>query len=1042
MNNQPEPAAGPSEAPALTTLGRTVLVGPRDPANGDYSKLTYGPPEPHLTRSCLSRVAPPVSFALTSFAQLTDPHVTDDQSPLRVEFLDRYADPGEPHEASYPFDSAYRAHECLTAHTLDAACRALRAVGRGPRSGLPLAFTMISGDATDNCQQNELRWYIDILDGRTVTPDSGSPTLDHSVTSDALGLPVEYWHPASRDFELSNHNGPGLDKFFRAGFPEVKQLPFAARKPFAATGLGMPWFTCYGNHDALVQGNATIGGVIHGYPAGDILGLDLPAIAVGDFKRTQLAQPLPDVEPSSWASGDMVDIVDDLLHLHYAGLIVPADPRRRPVSRSEFIAAHFDTSGTPAGHGFELGDDASYVMPDRPGDLVRHIVLDTTDPDGYDTGFFGPAQLDWLEDVLLAGSSHYLSDEQQPVLVEQPGVADVLFVIHSHHAIRSIRDNAAVLERLLLRFPNVILLVNGHSHRNVITPHWRSWVTGPHGGFWEVGTSALVDFPSQGRLFDLTSGGGTVSIFTTMIDIDAPLDFRTGDVAEPAVLASLARELAANDLQERDRGVLEDPGTPQDRNVRLLLPEPFALPDPPLFGSPIAAIAVPGGTAVTTGVDNSDHVWIGDADGGHPTELNGTLRAVCLAAEPDGAVHLLGANAAGTPWHRRRSASGDWSPWLPVDGRFTAVAASCNGLGLVELFAVAGISGGGPDTPRGTLWRTAQVEVGATDLGPWQPVGDSSFTDIAATTDHSGRVVVVGVSAASGAVFALAQNTPGSWAGSVWQSLGSSAIAVAAGCGLDGIVDVVLADDDGRLQACRQTAPGATSWTAWRDLDEDWARFTVRRLAMADPAGSLRLYGANADGRMFRREPTLADPTQWGPWTPLPLTVRPTMPISAAPWVGWPGDQRSALGSQAGLQLTAIGGVGPITWAAEGLPPGLVCDANGLISGVPVASGVAAHPVTISATDANLTTSSVGFSWTTEAQVPDVRGMREADAAVLVRAAGLTVGPHTLDNHCLDVRGNVIAQTHPGGALLPEGFEIRLTVSSGLNNQHKPCIPV
>ena len=56
-----------------------------------------------------------------------------------------------------------------------------------------------------------------------------------------------------------------------------------------------------------------------------------------------------------------------------------------------------------------------------------------------------------------------------------------------------------------------------------------------------------------------------------------------------------------------------------------------------------------------------------------------------------------------------------------------------------------------------------------------------------------------------------------------------------------------------------------------------------------------------------------------------------------------------------------------------------------------------------------------------------------------MRAAGFKIGPHTLDNHCLDFAGNVIAQTYPSGVLLPEGFEIRLTVSSGVDNKQKPC---
>ena len=49
MNTQPKPAMSASEAPGLTTMGRTVVVGPPDPSQGDYSRLAYGPPEPHLS---------------------------------------------------------------------------------------------------------------------------------------------------------------------------------------------------------------------------------------------------------------------------------------------------------------------------------------------------------------------------------------------------------------------------------------------------------------------------------------------------------------------------------------------------------------------------------------------------------------------------------------------------------------------------------------------------------------------------------------------------------------------------------------------------------------------------------------------------------------------------------------------------------------------------------------------------------------------------------------------------------------------------------
>jgi hypothetical protein len=57
-----------------------------------------------------------------------------------------------------------------------------------------------------------------------------------------------------------------------------------------------------------------------------------------------------------------------------------------------------------------------------------------------------------------------------------------------------------------------------------------------------------------------------------MPDIDAPLNYQ-GYLDSPARLAPLARELAANDMQEiRGRGEDDRRGLPTDRNTQLLLP--------------------------------------------------------------------------------------------------------------------------------------------------------------------------------------------------------------------------------------------------------------------------------------------------------------------------------------------------------------------------------------------------------------------------------------------------------------------------------------
>jgi hypothetical protein len=445
--------------------------------------------------------------------------------------------------------------------------------------------------------------------------------------------------------------------------------------------------------------------------------------------------------------------------------------------------------------------------------------------------------------------------------------------------------------------------------------------------------------------------------------------------------------------------------------------------------------------ALTAFVDEHDQVHLAQIDGSAPALLDGSLRALCLTPEPDGSVHLFGVNGQGRPWRRRRTSAGSWSPWLAVDGEFTAVAAARNGTGVLELFAVQGISAGSPDSARGTLWRTRETPAGSDGVEPWQLFADGgwAFTDASACTDPAGRVVVVAVRADTSTVLVIAQTQPGDWTGSTWQSLGTPATAVAAGCGAEGVVEIVLTDDDGRLQSSRQTSPGASTWSAWRDLDADWARFTISKLAMAAPTGLLHLYGANADGQVFLRSTLLGDPTRWGAWAPLPMTVRPTLPLTDAPQVTWPGDQQTLLGAPVSLQLAATGGVGPITWTADSLPHGLTCTTTGLISGVPVPGGPASQVVTVTATDTNQAADSAAFSWTTAAQVPDLLGTDQTEAITELHAAGFTNGPATLSNQCLGPAGSVVGQNLTAGAILPEGTQIRLTVSTGLNNKGKPC---
>jgi hypothetical protein len=125
---------------------------------------------------------------------------------------------------------------------------------------------------------------------------------------------------------------------------------------------------------------------------------------------------------------------------------------------------------------------------------------------------------------------------------------------------------------LLLRFPNVVLWVNGHTHVNKITSHPRAAGAKIKGGFWEVSTAAHIDWPQQSRMLEIADNtDGTLSILTTTIDSAAPAS-HGGRTTDPVALAALSRELSGNDWQENGDARR---GSPEDRNVELLVPAPF-----------------------------------------------------------------------------------------------------------------------------------------------------------------------------------------------------------------------------------------------------------------------------------------------------------------------------------------------------------------------------------------------------------------------------------------------------------------------------------
>ncbi|WP_426978418.1 TIGR03767 family metallophosphoesterase [Pseudarthrobacter sp. O4] len=563
---RPSEPGGPARAklqPAapLTTLDASVIFGSRRVQRLPYRRLARGPAVETLVRGDLharGRTSNSQRTGLATFGHLTDSHVLDAANPGRLTFLWQYSDFSE----EFPSSTRFRPQDLFTVHVLDATIRKLNDVRRGPHGQRLLDCLVITGDLTNAYALSELSAAVGVFEGVPVTSHPGGGyqgVQDHGPAP--LELSKSIWHPEPESSLIPPDNWKTLH-----GYPTVPGLLAAAVKPVATEGADFPWYIGFGNHDESGRSAS-----------------DSPK---NDFLDTlRIGSQLPIRLPRGMDTSDFWKTVEGSSDSERQNLIasmpsrtVRASTLRRPFSKAEFI----DALPTNAAQAPSVSGRSSKVAPYYTFEVspdVVGIMLNTASPDGGTKAVLDAAQAEWLEEQLGRVSRKAYDAKGKPTTSK---VQDRLVILFSHHPLSSFdKDerssdagppplNRSGLLDLLSRFPNVIAWMNGHIHKHRVTPHKGKY---GDGGFWEITTASLIDYPQQSRIVELLDNGdGTLSIAATLVDHSAPESVLHEGTHTPQSLAALSLELAGN-RPGLDRD--EKMGRDVDRNVELILRKPF-----------------------------------------------------------------------------------------------------------------------------------------------------------------------------------------------------------------------------------------------------------------------------------------------------------------------------------------------------------------------------------------------------------------------------------------------------------------------------------
>jgi len=570
----------PIIADVQTTRQRTVspIALPIDPnpllikqvdqyADRGYSSWQWGNPVNYgpLLLEGTTQEDPTKAETLLSFFTISDIHIVDKESPVQAIYAGV-----DPLNTSFGEvnTSAYSPIMLSTTHVLDAAVQTINALHHNPRPAqAPFDFGMSLGDDANSNQYNELRWFIDVMDGKKITPSSGAhqgaKTIDYQRAYQSAGLDKSIpWYQT-----IGNH-----DQFWCGTLPFTdyvrKVLIGKTVMDMGVDNTNFPTFDVRQNYMGVIDGTTEYGTIIGAGPVED---METPIVARDRARRALSTNTSPSL---NWMK--------------------------------EF----FKTTSLPKGHGFTQAnldnDFASYTFEPKATVPIKVIVLDDTCKENpyaaagsYARGCLDQTRYDWLVNELDKGQAEgklMIITAHIPV-GPQWNVPDALPIPPNNLPNTtvvplfistcltgqtpegpcdpvppySVVTDTTLLETLH-NYSNLILWIAGHRHINTVTPQSAAGGKGAEFGFWEVETPSLRDFPQQFRTFKIVrnthNAAHTVSIFITDVDPAVQADPAAPHASLSPAAKSRGYAIGANRIST---AVLDDT-TPRVFNAELIKP--------------------------------------------------------------------------------------------------------------------------------------------------------------------------------------------------------------------------------------------------------------------------------------------------------------------------------------------------------------------------------------------------------------------------------------------------------------------------------------